>query len=290
MKQLARLKIVLTITIWLFTGVGVAAQPAEVILQIKDNNKQIRTFSLSQLKMILPSAVVKVLDPYEQHLEQYRSFAINALFDYLYGDNWQQQEEVLLTCMDGYQSSLPVKYFLQYKGFLAYEKLDSSRFEITNNFLQQPVVELTPFYLIWDNVNQPHSSQLSQWPYQVMSIEFVTFAERFPQMTPPEGSSDNVKRGFLTFRNFCQDCHSINGDGGNRAMDLNYPINVMEYMDEAKLRIWINNPTDILPDTTMPAFPHHLKNREQQVSDIIAYLNTMAQYKREPTREILTSP
>ncbi len=289
MKQLAHLKIVLTIIILLLTGVGIA-QPVGVILQIKDNNKQIRTFSLSQLKMILPSTVVQVLDPYEQQIQQYRGFALNALFESLYGDNWQQQEEVLLTGMDGYQTAISVNYFLQYKGFLAYEKLDSPQFKVTNNLLQPTLVELTPFYLIWDNVNQPHSSQLSQWPDQVMSIELVTFAERFPQMIPPDESSNDVKRGFLAFRNFCQNCHSINGDGNNRAIDLNYPINVMEYMDEAKLRIWLNNPTDILPDTTMPAFPYHIKNREQQLSDIIAYLKTMAQYKREPAREVLTSP
>jgi cytochrome c2 len=287
MKPLTWLTIILTVMTPLLTGV---TQPVEVSLQIKDQNQLIRTFSLSQLQTLIPSSVVKVLDPYKQNIQQYKGFAINVLLESLYGNNWQQQEEVLLTSPDGYQVAIPMKRFLQYQGFLAYENVNSPQFEITNNLVEQTIMELTPFYLIWDNINQPHSSQLSQWPYQIMSIELVKFAEKFPQMMPPAESSDEVKRGLLTFRNFCQNCHSINGDGGKKALDLNYPISVMEYMDEAKLKIWISSPTDILPDTTMPALPYQLKNREQKISDIIAYLKVMAQYQREPAPEVLTSP
>lgn len=74
------------------------------------------------------------------------------------------------------------------------------------------------------------------------------------------------------------------------AVDLNYPISVMEYMDEAKLGIWISSPTNMLADTTMPAFPHDITNREQKISDIIAYLKVMAPYQREPAPEVLTLP
>jgi cytochrome c2 len=282
MKLLTWLTIVLTVMTPLVTGI---APPAvEVSLQIRDQNQLIKTFSLSQLQALIPASKVKVLDPYRQNIQQYKGFAINTLLESLYGNNWQQQEEVLLTNTDGYQVAIPMKHFLQYKGFLAYENVNSPQFDVTNN------MKLTPFYLIWENINQPHPAQLSPWPYKINDIELVKFAERFPQMTPPAESSDEVKRGLLTFRNFCQNCHSINGAGGNKAVDLNYPISVMEYMDETKLRIWINNPTDMLADTTMPAFPYDITNRDQKISDIIAYLKIMAQYQREPAPEVLTSP
>lgn len=287
MKSLAHLVVILIIITQLLFSV---AQSAEVILQIRDQNQLIRTFSLAQLQTIIPTSVVDVLDPYQQNIQQYKGFAINVLFDLLYGNKWQQQEEVLLTSVGGYQVAISMKHFLQYQGFLAYENVNSPRLETTNNLVEDTMVELMPFNLIWDNVNQPHPSQLSQWPYQIMNIELVKLAERFPQMTPPANSGDNVKRGLFNFRKFCQNCHSINGDGGKKALDLNYPINVMEYMDEAKLKIWISNPTDILPDTTMPALPYNLKNREQKINDIMAYLKIMAQYQREPAPEVLTSP
>ena len=56
--------------------------------------------------------------------------------------------------------------------------------------------------------------------YQVTGIEFVRFAERFPQVSLPEDSGESVKRGFVAFRNVCMNCHAINGEGGKKARDL----------------------------------------------------------------------
>jgi len=60
----------------------------------------------------------------------------------------------------------------------------------------------------------------SLWAYQVTGIEFVRFAERFPQVSLPEDSGERVKRGFVAFRNVCMNCHAINGEGGKKARDL----------------------------------------------------------------------
>jgi mono/diheme cytochrome c family protein len=63
-------------------------------------------------------------------------------------------------------------------------------------------------------------SPVSLWAYQVTGIEFVRFAERFPQVSPLEDSGESVKRGFVAFRNVCMNCHAINGEGGGKARDL----------------------------------------------------------------------
>jgi cytochrome c2 len=116
------------------------------------------------------------------------------------------------------------------------------------------------------------------WPYQIIAIEFVTFAEKFPKVLPPANSDAPTKRGFVVFKNFCMNCHSINGDGGKKMIDLNYPINVTEYMEEARLKKLIRNPMSVSPYKRMPAFPN-VENREQQIEDLIAYLKTMAAHK-----------
>ncbi len=284
--KLKKLRTIVATIILLFTHTA----QTEVQLQFKDNSNEIKAFSLSQLQDMVSPSNIKVLDPHEQNSQQYSGFATNTLFDHVYGDSWQQQEEVLFTCADGYQPSIPVKRFLQYESFLTYKKVNSPQFQLLNNLHNREIVELGPFYLVWDNVTQPHTSRPSQWPYQITAIEFVKFAEKFPQMTPPDDSSDEVKRGFLVFRNFCQNCHAINGDGGKKAMDLNYPVSVLEHMDEAKLKQWIDKPIKVLPDTTMPALPPNITNRQQKIKDIIAYLKAMSKHKRKPAQEILTSP
>ena len=136
-----------------------------------------------------------------------------------------------------------------------------------------------PFYLIWDNINKSKDLfEASLWPYQIRAIEFVTFTEKFPKVSPPANSDEPIKRGFVVFKNFCMNCHSINGNGGKKMIDLNYPVNVTEYMEEAQLKKRIRNPISVYPYSRMPAFPN-VENQEQQIDDLIAYLKTMAAHK-----------
>ncbi len=73
---------------------------------------------------------------------QFSAISVNALFDNLFGKSWQQHEQVLFTANDGYQSSIPVKTFLQHNSFLAYKKTNKA------NFKNKEQAQLGPFYLI----------------------------------------------------------------------------------------------------------------------------------------------
>ena len=243
---------------------------SEAQLSFKDNGMIVK---LSTMKAIVPPTNVTVLEPHEQKLMQFSAISVNALFDHLFGKSWQKHEEVLFTANDGYQSSIPVKTFLEHNSFLAYKKTNKANFQIINYLQNKEHAQLGPFYLIWDNI-----FDAKLWPYQVIAIEFVTFAEKFPKVSPPANSNAPTKRGFVIFRNFCMNCHSINGNGGKKMIDLNYPVNVTEYMKEEQLKKLIRNPLNVSPYRKMPAFPN-VENREQQIDDLIAYLKTMAAHK-----------
>jgi cytochrome c2 len=250
---------------------------SEAELNFKDKRMIVK---LSTMKTHVPSTNVTVLEPHEQKLMQFSAISVNALFDHLFGKSWQQHEQVLFTANDGYQSSIPVKTFLQYNSFLAYQKTNKTNFQIINYLQNKEQAQLGPFYLIWDNINKSKDLfHASLWPYQVIAIEFVTFAEKFPKVSPPKNSDAPTQRGFEVFKNFCMNCHSINGDGGKKMIDLNYPSNVTEYMEEARLKKLIRDPMSVSPYKRMPAFPN-VENREQQIDDLIAYLKTMAAHKK----------
>ena len=72
----------------------------------------------------------------------------------------------------------------------------------------------------------------------------------------------------------------VNGEGGNKAMDLNSPKSVTESHDELWLREWISDPTRIRPETKMPALNRNLPDRDKLITDIITYLKAMASERR----------
>jgi mono/diheme cytochrome c family protein len=122
------------------------------------------------------------------------------------------------------------------------------------------------------------------WPYQVVGVDLVTFAERFPNLAPPKASAAGVNRGFLIFRQECATCHTINGEGGNKAPELNYPTSVTEYFKEAWLRKWITEPTSLRYNTTMPALNKNDPHWKRHLDDVVAYLKAMAGNKKKPSK------
>ena len=79
-------------------------------------------------------------------------------------------------------------------------------------------------------------------------------------------------------------CHAINGEGGLKGVELNYPMNVTEYWKEKMLRQWIDKPESIRISTAMPGLDKSLKGkaREQTLNDLISYLKEMAKHKFKP--------
>lgn len=273
--------------VWSVFAVCVLASAAfaaeSTILSFSARGKPIAQLSLTGIRQKVPVTQIAVWEPHEDKTVTYEGFDAAKLFGALYGDQWKEIDEVLFTCADGYQPVLPVDRFKQYAGFLVYRRLDQDVFNVQNRFQNEKDVPLGPFYLVWDNL---HSDELraqgaNGWPYQVVSIDLVNFADRFPRLSPPKTASDEAKRGFLAFRENCMACHTVNGEGGNKAPELNYPMSVTEYLSDDWMRKWLMDPRSIRYNSTMPGFASH-PDPDKLVDEVLAYLKTMAQNKQKP--------
>ena len=248
-------------------------------LTFMNKGKLVDRFTLAELKDKLAPIDVSVIEPHYNSEMTYRGFPTRELFDLIYGKEWRNSEEVLFTALDGYQPSIPVQKFLDHTSYVAYQAPGYSDFQIVKVFTNMTgpgtfeVADLGPFYLIWENVEDKDAPSGEDFPYQTVSMDLITFAERFPKMAPPQDSGEDVKRGFLLFRQHCMVCHTINGKGGTRGPDLTYVTN--KITNEA-LREWII----YSKDDVMPPLEPELasgENVETVTDEIIAYLKAMAQ-------------
>ena len=253
------------------------------LLSFSVHGKPVAQLRLADMERKVPATKVTVWEPHEDKNVTYEGFDVGKLFAAVYGDQWSEIDEVLFTCVDGYQPVLPRDRFSRHAGFLAYRRLDQEAFNVQNRFQGEKDVPLGPFYLVWDNLQSKElrDQGANGWPYQVVGVDLVTFADRFPRLSPPKDASDKAKRGFLAFRENCMSCHTINGEGGNKAPELNYPMSVTEYLSDAWLRKWLMDPRSVRYNTTMPAFTSH-PNPDALVADVLAYLKTMARHKQKP--------
>lgn len=238
---------------------------------------------MAELRQKAPVTQITVWEPHEDKNVDYEGFEIGKLFSAVYGDQWKEIDEVLFTCVDGYQPVLPMDRFNRHAGYLVYRRLDQAEFNIQNRFQGEKDVPLGPFYLVWNNLD---SSELraegaNGWPYQVAGIDLVNFADRFPRLSPPKDASEKAKKGFMAFRENCMACHTVNGEGGNKAPELNYPMSVTEYLSDSWVRKWVMDPRSVRYNATMPGFASH-PNPDALVDEVLAYLKTMAQHKQEP--------
>lgn len=252
-------------------------------LIFKNRGKLIKTLSLEQLEKLTPTKIVTVFDQNKLENREFKGFLVSDLLA-VYGENWKDGEEILFTCSDGYQPSIPSIKFKKYSSYLVYATPDRKEFTLRNKLQNNELVELGPFYLVWDNIAHPElkGEGESDWPYQVTTIDLINFSDRFPNMAPPKESSEDIKSGFLAFRKYCMPCHTINGEGGGKSLELNYPVSVTEYFKEPWLMRWIDNPTSVRYNTTMPALNPNAKDRETIIRNIIAYLKAMKDNKRKP--------
>lgn len=264
-----------------------AFSQSNIDIEFKDKVQLVKTLTLSDLTTVVPAVSLKIFEIHEKKDQIYKAYPARALFNKTFGKEWQKAEEIVFISMDGYQASIPVTKFLSHDAYFAFAHDDDSSFTMTNILQNNEVVQLGPLYLIWDNMKSKVLLEdgASDMPYQVKSIELTTFATRFPNLSPPAKASAEVRRGFLHFRKYCMACHMINGEGGGKAPELNYPTSVVEYIKPEYLTRWIENPSSIRHNTLMPGLPQEIPNRTKVTKEIIAYLKAMSTTKRSPKRQ-----
>lgn len=255
-------------------------------IEFKDQGSIVRTLTLTELSNMADSIPLKVFEAHEKRERIYHAYPVRQLLDAIFGKSWEQSEEIVFTSTDGYQPSIPVARFLSHDAYFAFASADGTPFTLINILQNDELVKLGPLYLVWDNLQSKSllNDGASGMPYQVIGIETTIFSIRYPNLSPVGKVSPQVKRGFLHFRKHCLACHTINGEGGGKAPELNYPNSVVEYFKPDYLVRWIENPTSIRYNTTMPALAKETPNRAQVIQEIIAYLKAMSAAKHDPKR------
>ena len=254
---------------------------ASIEFRAKDGTS--RTLSLDDLAAIAPPVSLKIFEPHEGRNRGYRALPARAVLDAAFGDKWKKAQEIIFLSTDRYRAAVPVSKFIEHEAYLAFAHDDGRPFTMTNTLQNNELVQLGPLYLVWDNMNSKAllESGASDMPYQIRVIE-LKFADSFPKMAPPSGASEQVQRGFAHFRKYCAACHAINGEGGAKGPELNYPVSVAEYIQPGYLRRWIENPQSIRYNTVMPGLGKEIPQREQVIEELIAYLKAMSVAKRDP--------
>jgi mono/diheme cytochrome c family protein len=198
---------------------------------------------------------------------------IARVFDVIFGSSWRQEEEVLFTCVDGYQPSIAVADLLRNRAYLAFGIKGRHSFSVDNKLQAEKNVPLGPLYLVWDNVRKPalRVEGAVSWPYQVQEVAFIRFAEKFPKLAPKPDAPKQVREGFMKFRKHCFSCHAIDGEGGNKGPDL---AGITQVKDIDTLKKWVLDPQSFKPESTMPALNKLLEDREKTLDQILAFLGT----------------
>ena len=137
------------------------------------------------------------------------------------------------------------------------------------------MVSPAPYYLVWE-AGQTLGEQVP-WPYQLAQIEIVDFKTKFEKSFPKGAeATSNAMKGFVTFKNQCIRCHSVNLQGGDLGPELNAPQNVTEYWSEKNLKSFIRDASSFRYKSKMPAFPHL---EDTQIDQVLDYLKWMKKFK-----------
>lgn len=268
--------------LFLSLGATAVAEP-ESKIEFKLKGGQIKSFTLAQLQKQFGTEKVTVLEEHEEKKQKtYLAIPLQPILMSVYGDAMPGLDEVLFTCLDGYQPSIALTKVVGHRNWLAYANADGSPFRFKDKTGKE--IEYGPFYLIWDNVRDPliKAEGDEDWPYQLSSVDLILFTSRFGSLAPPPNSPAAVKRGFVAYRKQCFQCHTINGEGGAKGFELNYPVNVTEYFKESYLKKWIDNPASIRYNATMPQLNPAYPQRKAMINDIITYLKAMKKRKVAP--------
>jgi len=258
-------------------------------LRFARHGEPVATLDLDALRDAAQVRTVRVHEPYEGREVAFRAVAFDDVLDAVYGEAWRRTEdaeagdradELLFTCRDGYQPTVPVARFLEHAAWLAFERVGSEDFAIDKHEsgrLQR--VDLGPFYLVWENVGDARLLREGDygWPYQVVAVDRIRARERFPRMAPPAEAPPRVREGFRAFRIHCSRCHTVNGEGGSIGPELNAAPAPAGTRDPAWLRRWIDDPSRFVPAARMPPLNPGLPDRAETIDALVAYLRAMAE-------------
>jgi cytochrome c2 len=230
--------------------------------------------SLEDLKSKLKTETIEIEDPVYKKRMTYDAFPLTAVFDIAGLKSGEAADEVVFTAKDGYSPSISFEALKKFTGYLVYQEHGKECFSLVEQ--GKAKVSPAPFYVVWKEGVRTEKEGLP-WPYQLVKIEAVRFAKKFPKIYPEESHRESREHeGFLVFKSQCMRCHSINLEGGDMGPELNVPKNVTEYWRSDVLQKFIKNASSFRYRSKMPDFSN-LSDRE--IENLIIYFHYMARHK-----------
>jgi len=236
-----------------------------------------------QVKQDLGFAIreIIVIEPHAQCGETkcivtYVGIPLRALIEYYYPEEWTGfSGDIHLIARDGYLGIIEADKTRKKDAYLVFARADAKPFLVDNNQQGERDVPLGPFYLVWDNIEDPGLQKMSSygWPYQVDRIQLVSDSI-YAGLVPSDASS-SVQAGFAAFKTYCMGCHYVNDVGGRKVgAEMKLLVNGKTRED---LRSWISDPQKVRPATTMPPLNRNLDHKERQhvIDQIVEYLGVL---------------
>ncbi|HXW53354.1 MAG TPA: hypothetical protein VEL47_04525, partial [Myxococcota bacterium] len=144
------------------------------VVTFKKRSAVVAKHTRETLKKMVPEESIGVFEPHTDEQRMYRGMNFSKLLAKVYGPAWEQFEEILFTCQDGYQPSVPVAKVKNNQAYLVFERL-GGKFIIDNKSQNRTNVALAPYYLVWENIKNHgiRADGVADWPYQVIAIDLI---------------------------------------------------------------------------------------------------------------------
>ena len=220
-----------------------------------------------QARMGAPAGTVTVYEPHlsvgDTHVTvDYVGYTAVDVMARLFGPDWSSQAETVeFRALDGYVSRIDAARFLTEGAFIVFKREDGSPFTVDNLAQNETDVPLGPYYLVWDNIENPAllAEGARNWPYQVAEVNLVNLSDA---ALLPEGLASRFHEGATLAKTHCLSCHMINGYGGEK-FEANL-ADVAKAYEEAEFIRLVLAPLPVLEETTMPPLSDRLAEDERQ--------------------------
>lgn len=228
----------------------------------------------------------KELTVYETHLKSNATYVGYSLVEFLdanFKNEWRTYDGILFTALDGYRSDISVAKILKYNPLLAFSFKDSKQaFSFDNKAQNEKDVDLGPFYLVWDNINNPELLREGAhgWPYQVAVVEPIMYGQYYAKAFPIKNPTAQQKQGFELFKIHCISCHSVSGEEGGAKGPVLYPNPAVISKGFKSFRKWTQGPSLVKPGTTMPPLNVNLTKKEKDEVTKLIYSYLIALNKK----------
>ena len=147
----------------------------------------------------------------------YVVFPASVVLSAALGPDWATKAKTIeFRALDGYVSRIDAARLRSKRAYMAFARADHSPFSVDNLAQNEQNIPLGPYYLVWDNREDPEllSEGARNWPYQVIDVSIFNASEA--ALRPP-GFNPALEVGLSNVKANCLTCHKVNGFGGEKS-------------------------------------------------------------------------